>query len=252
LPARHWSVACAPVACQRRERKVGGLSAAFALERRKNARGFTDGMSDQLGFNKIAGAVLATGLAVFGLGELSNIVWEYHPPAKQGYAVDISAEESSAPAAEAPDVPPDWGAALPAANVSDGAQVAQKCQSCHNFQQNGPNMTGPNLWGVVGRPIGSHPGYDYDQPMKDFAAKNPAWTYDLLYTYLKSPGVVVPGTKMTFVGLPAPQDRINIIAYLHTLGSTLPVPPPHPAAATAAGKGAPAKGAPAKGATAKT
>ena len=50
-------------------------------------------MSDQLSFNKIAGAVLATGLAVFGLGELANIIWEYHPPAKQGYAVDISAEE---------------------------------------------------------------------------------------------------------------------------------------------------------------
>ena len=47
---------------------------------------------------------------------------------------------------------------------------------------------------------------------------------------------------MTFVGLPAPKDRINVIAYLHTLGSTLPVPPPHPAAAPAtAAKGAPAK-----------
>jgi len=205
-------------------------------------------MSDQLSFNKIAGAVLATGLAVFGLGELANIIWEYHPPAKQGYAVDISAEESSAPAAEAPDVPPDWGAALPAADVSAGAQVAQKCQSCHNFQQNGPNMTGPNLWGVVGRKIGAAAGYSYDQPMQDFAAKNPVWTYDLLYTYLKSPGTVVPGTKMTFVGLPEPKDRVNIIAYLHTLGSTLPVPPPHPAAAPATA----AKGAPAKGATGKT
>src|SRR5580704_14842577 len=202
-------------------------------------------MSDELGFNKIAGAVMATGLAIFGLGELGNVVWQYHPPAKQGYALDISAEESSAPAAVA-DVPPDWGTALPKADVNAGSQVAQKCQSCHNFQQNGPDMTGPNLYGVVGRPIGSHPGYAYDQPMKDFASKNPTWTYDLLYTYLKSPGTIVPGTKMTFVGLPSPTDRINIIAYLHSLGSSLPVPPPHPAAAAASS--APAKGAPAAGA----
>jgi len=132
---------------------------------------------------------------------------------------------------------------LPKADVNAGAQVAQKCQSCHNVQQNGPNMTGPNLWGVVGRPIGSHPAYDYDQAMKDFAAKNPTWTYDLLYTYLKSPGTIVPGTKMTFVGLPSPTDRINIIAYLHSLGSTLPVPAPHPAPAAASS--APASGAPA-------
>ncbi|HXQ46083.1 MAG TPA: cytochrome c family protein [Caulobacteraceae bacterium] len=205
-------------------------------------------MSDQLGFNKIAGAALATGLAIFGLGELANIIWEYHPPAKQGYAIDISAEESSAPVAVA-DVPPDWGTVLPKADVSAGSQVAQKCQSCHNFQQNGPNMTGPGLYGVVGRSIGSHPGYDYDQPMKDFAGKNPIWTYDLLYTYLKSPGTIVPGTKMTFVGLPSPADRINIIAYLHSLGSTLPVPAPHPVAAAAASS-APAKGAPAAGAAA--
>ena len=61
-----------------------GAGRRLALERRKNARGCTDGMSDQLGFNKIAGAVLATGLAMFGLGELANIIFEYHPPAKPG------------------------------------------------------------------------------------------------------------------------------------------------------------------------
>jgi cytochrome c len=197
-------------------------------------------MSDQLGFNKIAGAVLATGLAIFGLGEVANIIFEYHPPAKQGYAIDISAEEPSGPVAVA-DVPPDWGTALPKADVSAGQQVAQKCQSCHNFVQGGPDMTGPNLYGVVGRGIGSKASYSYDQAMKDFAGKNPTWTYDLLYNYLKAPGTLVPGTKMTFVGLSAPQDRINIIAYLHSLGSSLPVPAAHPAAATAA----PAKGAPA-------
>jgi cytochrome c len=202
-------------------------------------------MSDQLGFNKIAGAVLATGLAVFGLGELANIIWEYHPPAKQGYAVDISAEVASSGPAAAPDVPPDWGTALPKADVNAGQQVSQKCQSCHNFQQGGPNMTGPNLWGVVGRKIGTEGGYSYDQPMQDFAKTNPIWNYDLLYVYLKAPGTEVPGTKMTFVGLPSPTDRVNIIAYLRTLGSTLPVPPPHPAAAAASSSAPPAKGGPA-------
>jgi len=48
---------------------------------------------------------------------------------------------------------------------------------------------------------------------------------------------------MTFVGLPQPQDRINVIAYLHTLGSTLPIPAPapaKPAAAAASNAAAPA------------
>ena len=211
-------------------------------------------MADQLGFNKIAGAVLATGLAVFGLGELSNIIFEYHAPAKQGYAVDITSElTASGGAPAAPDVPPDWGSVLHTADLNAGAQVAQKCQSCHNFQQGGPNMTGPDLYGVVGRKIGTEPGYSYDQPMQDFAKQNPVWTYDLLYKYLKAPSTVVPGTKMTFVGLPSPQDRINIIFYLHSLGSNVPVPPPHPAAAASsapAAKGAPSSSAAASSASA--
>jgi cytochrome c len=50
----------------------------------------------------------------------------------------------------------------------------------------------------------------------------------------------MPGSKMTFAGLKDPQTRINVIAYLHTLGSNLPVPKPNPAAAATAAKGAPA------------
>src|SRR5580692_6820973 len=109
---------------------------------------------------------------IFGLGEITNIIFQYHPPAKAGYAVDITAELASSgggAAQPAPDVPPDWGTAMPAANVSAGQQVSGKCQSCHNLQQGGPNMTGPNLWGVEGRKIGTEAGYTYDQPMQDFA-----------------------------------------------------------------------------------
>ena len=88
----------------------------------------------------------------------------------------------------------------------------------------------------------SHPGCNYSGAMKDFAGKQPIWDYDALYTFLKAPGKDVPGTNMTFVGLKKPEDRIAMIAYLHSLGSKLPVPPPRPAAAAAApaAEGAPA------------
>ena len=45
---------------------------------------------DNLGFNKVAGAVLATGLAIVGLRELSHIVFEKHEPEKPGYAIAVS------------------------------------------------------------------------------------------------------------------------------------------------------------------
>ena len=57
----------------------------------------------------------------------------------------------------------------------------------------------------------------------------------------------MPGTKMTFVGLPDQQDRINVIAYLRSNGSpTYPIPAPKPAAPAATNAAA----APASNATA--
>jgi cytochrome c len=202
-------------------------------------------MSDALGFNKIAGAALATGLAVFGLSELSNIVFQYHPPAKMGYAITPAAEGGAGGGAAAPEPPIDWGTELPKADVNAGKQVAAKCQSCHNFDQGGPNMLGPNLYGVVGRAPASHPGFDYSDPMKAFAAKTPVWDYVHLNDWLTNPQADVSGSKMTFVGLKQRQDRINVIAYLHSLGSSLPIPAPNPAPTATAAAGGAASGGPA-------
>jgi cytochrome c len=197
----------------------------------RGLRGLTSGMSDELGFNKIAGAVLATGLAIFGLGELSNIIFKYEPPAKSGYAIAVAADAGGAAAVV--EAPIDWGTELPKADVAAGKTITAKCQSCHNFDQGGPNMTGPNLYGVLGRPPGSHPGFAYSDGMKAFGAKQPIWDYEHVNDFITGPQKYIDGTKMTFVGLKQRQDRINVIAYLHTLGSTLPIPAPKPAAPTA-------------------
>ncbi len=211
-------------------------------------------MSDQLGFNKMAGAALGTLLVIFGLGEVLNIAFAYKPPAKQGYAIAVQEDTSGA----APvDLPIDWGTELPKADVNAGKQVATKCQSCHNLDQNGPNMTGPNLWGVLGRQPGTHPGFAYSDGMKAFGQKQPIWDYAHINQFISGPQAYIDGTKMTFVGLKQRQDRINVIAYLHTLGSNLPIPAPAPAPKAAASSAAPAasgsaaaSGAPASGAPA--
>jgi cytochrome c len=197
-------------------------------------------MSD-LTFNKYAGAALATGLVIVGLVQLSKGVFGWEPVAKPGYKVEAAAEAGGA--AAAPEVPPDWGTVLPKADVAAGQAVFAKCQSCHSLTANG---TGPNLMGVVGRKPATEAGFAYSDAMKAQGAKTAIWDYQSLFDYLKNPQAYVPGTKMTFVGLKASDDRINIIAYLHTQGSSLPVPKPNPAAAApaaAAPGAAPAAGA---------
>jgi len=208
-------------------------------------------MSD-LTFNKIAGAVLATGLAIVGLKELSAGVFASEGHAeKPGYAIEV-AEETGGGAA-APEAPIDWGTVLPTADVKAGEAVFAKCKSCHTDDSGGANGTGPNLWGVVGRKPGGHAGFAYSPAMTDFGAKQPIWDYEHISEFIKAPQKHLPGTKMTFVGLKKPEDRINVIAYLHTQGSSLPIPAPNPAAtaaapaaegaATAAAATAPAAGA---------
>lgn len=207
-------------------------------------------MSD-LTFNKVAGGLLLAGLVIFGLREVTTIVFDKHPPEKPGYAVAVAEEAGEGGAAA--EVAPDWGSVLLLpANITAGQAVSAKCASCHTFTQGGANGTGPNLYGTLGKKPGTHAGYSYSPAMAAEGNAHPIWDYDELDAFLKAPQKHLPGTKMTFVGLKKQEERIAMIAYLHSLGSTLPVPAPRPAAAPAAEGAAPAEGAaaPAEGAAA--
>lgn len=204
-------------------------------------------MSD-LTFNKIAGAVLATGLAIVGLGQLSAGVFAPEKVTKPGYAVEVALEGGDA--AAGPELPPDWGTVLPAADVAAGEATFAKCKSCHNIENGGANGTGPNLWAVVGHKPGAHPGFSYSSGMATFAAANPQWTYDQLNEFIKAPQKHIAGTKMTFVGIKKTDERINLIAYMATKGGTLATPAPDPARQPGAAAAPAAEGAAAPAAAA--
>jgi cytochrome c len=205
-------------------------------------------MSD-LTFNKIAGAALATGLAIVGLKELSSGLFSPgEPPEKAGYAIEVA--EADAGGGAAAEAPIDWGTVLPTADVKAGEAVFAKCKSCHTVENGGANGTGPNLWGVIGHKPGAHPGFAYSPAMAEFAGKQPVWDYEHVSEFLKAPQKYISGTKMTFVGIKKPEDRVNLIAYLHSMGSTLPIPAPNPAAAAAPADAAAAADGAAPGATA--
>jgi cytochrome c len=200
---------------------------------------------DSFEWNKIAGAVLGTALFVMVVRIASEAIFTVPPPAKPGYVVEGVVESASAatgPAAAAEEPLPDFATVIPAANVASGQQIAVRCAQCHDWSKGGPNKIGPNLYGIIGRPRASHPGFSYSSAMQK---KGGSWSYEDIFRYLRQPAKFVPGNKMAFAGLPKPQDRINLMAYMRTWADSPPALPPHQAA-PAAPKPAPTPARPAK------
>ena len=184
-------------------------------------------MSGDLQFNKIAGAGLATVFTILVVNTIADGVYHQEAPEKMGYHVEVA--EAGGGAAEA-ELPPDWGTVLPAADLAAGEQAFARCATCHTINQGGANGTGPNLFGIVGNRVTHAAGFSYSAAMQAHAAEAPTWGYDELDQFITNPGRYVSGTAMTFGGLRNTEERINLIAYLRSQGSTnYPIPAPDPA-----------------------
>jgi cytochrome c len=169
-------------------------------------------------FNQIAMAVLGALLLFFGARTIINIAFEEHEE-KPGYDVPGTEEKTG----EQKPAGSDLAALLAKADAAHGAEVAKKCGLCHNFDKGGPNMIGPNLYGVLGRKVASHEGYDYSDALK---AKGGNWDYESINKMITNPNEYVPGTKMAiFPGLPDAKDRADVLAFLRTKNDN---PPPLP------------------------
>lgn len=195
--------------------------------------------------NTIAGWALAGGIAALGLSILSGGYFKGERPEKMGYVVEGVEEEGAAGGAAAAEKPIAFY--LASADPAKGAEVFKKCAACHNATKGGPNALGPNLWGVLGEPIGKGKGFAFSDAL---ASKGGVWEWQNLSDWLKSPKAFAPGTKMTFAGLSKPEDRANLIAYLNQQSDApkpLPAAPAEEAAPAAEGAAADNAAAPAEG-----
>ena len=179
-------------------------------------------------FNTIAGWVLFAGIVALGASVVTSEVFHSERPEEMGFPIEGVAVEGDGSAAEQP-----IEVYLAKADVAKGQQIFNKCAACHTITKGGPNGLGPNLWDVLGEPVGKGKGFDFSDALEK---KGGTWNFHNLSDWLSSPREFAPGTKMTFAGLGNPQDRANLIAYLNQQDpGPLPLPTAPPAAAPAAG-----------------
>ena len=171
--------------------------------------------------NTIAGWVLGAGIVALGASIVANEMFHQERPEKMGYPIEGVVLKGEGGAAEA-EVP--IANLMAAADVAKGESQFKKCTACHTINQGGANGTGPNLWAVMGSPIGKHaPGFAYSPAL---AGKGGNWDWESMSQWIKSPRDFAPGTKMTFAGISKAEDRADLLAYLNAQGSNLPLPPP--------------------------
>jgi cytochrome c len=177
---------------------------------------------DSENVNRVSLAALGSVLFAMLLVAFSNLVISPRNPAVPGFALPTSSSATApAPApAAAPEEP--LPALLAKADPKKGEQFAKVCQTCHNFEKGAGPKIGPPLWGVVGRPIASVPGFSYSDSLKAIGGN---WTYEAINTMITNPKSEASGTKMAFPGEKDPQRRADILAFLQTLSDS-PVPFP--------------------------
>jgi cytochrome c len=167
---------------------------------------------DSYEINKILGALLFTCLCLLSLNIAAGAMFAPHKPAKPGFEVAVTEQKQDA-AGGAPAQQEPIEKLLASATVEKGETSAKKCAACHTFGKGEPNRVGPNLYGVVGRERGSHAGFNYSAAMKGKPGK---WTIEDLNAFLLNPKGFLPGTSMTFAGLPRGGERADVIAYLNS------------------------------------
>lgn len=113
-------------------------------------------------------------------------------------------------------------------DVANGEKLFKKCKSCHMIA-NGDEVlfkggkTGPNLYGVIGRPLGAQDGFKYGSGLIALNEAGETWTEASLVAFIEDPKNFVKDatgdsgvkTKMTFK---LKKEGADVAAFLATLG----------------------------------
>jgi len=160
--------------------------------------------------NKIIVAVLVTILVVFGIGKISDLIFQTEKNVL-AYKIEVSSENTTANKTNS-ETSLDISSLLAMGDVEHGKKVFKKCAACHSIKKGGGNKIGTALWNVVFRPVGSVTDYKYSKALSSYGKE---WSWEELNGFLIKPAKWIPNNKMGFAGLKSEKDRASVILYLN-------------------------------------
>ncbi len=171
-------------------------------------------------FNTTAGWVLFAGIVALGSSIVSSKLFHAdNPEAPEEPGYFIAADEEAGGGGGEMSI--EEALNLESVSAAAGEKVFAKCSACHTITPGGANGIGPNLHGVMGKPLAKHAGFDYSSSL---AEKGGTWDWATMSDWLKGPRAFASGTKMSFAGLSNIEDRASLMLYMNEQGSNLTVP----------------------------
>ena len=144
---------------------------------------------------KIISAILITVLIIFGIGKISNFIFDKDESSVVAYKVDpldsdIVKDDGVASL--------DLKAMFALADLAHGEKVFKKCAACHSIKESGGNKIGPKLWNVMFRSVGAVEDYKYSKALSSY---NKEWNWEEMNGFLIKPSTWIKGNKMGFCWL---------------------------------------------------
>jgi cytochrome c len=96
----------------------------------------------------------------------------------------------------------------------DGAQAFTPCRACHSLDPAERNLPGPNLSGVIGRPVGGDAAFDYSPVLRKARDEGLRWDAKRLETFLADPAAMFPGLWMSMRGIEDATERQALVRFL--------------------------------------
>ncbi len=175
--------------------------------------------------NKILASIIFAVLIVTLIGHFGDLLidTEHHDQKETAYKIDVEEETSGEEVTlKKEEIIEPISALLANASMENGEKLFKKCATCHNYNKDGANKVGPQIWNIINRPKANVDGFAYSKALAEYGG---VWGYEELAEFLYKPKKYIKGTKMNFAGLKKVKDRADIVYFLRAQSDS-PVPLP--------------------------